>query len=118
MRPATVARPRRGRDQADGAADPPVDADGRIFRRGGVVDESELYGRANFVKFANESFTLYGKGGFARDWNDEAWATSVGVGAELRLSKNVGVSADYSIRAWFSDREKDSLARALVSVSF
>jgi hypothetical protein len=86
--------------------------------RGGVVDESELYGQASFVRFAGEVLTLYGKGGFVRDWNDEAWATSVGLGVGLRLSKSVSLDADYSIRAWFSDREKDSLARALISVSF
>lgn len=86
--------------------------------RGGVVDETEVFGKANFVRFAGEAVQLYGKGGFVRDWNDEAWATSVGLGAELKLSKNIAVGADYSIRAFFSEREKDSLARALVSVSF
>ena len=86
--------------------------------RGGVVDETEVFGKANFVRFAGEAVQLYGKGGFVRDWGDEAWATSVGLGAELKLSKNIAVGADYSIRAWFSEREKDSLARALVSVSF
>jgi len=86
--------------------------------RGGVVDETEVFGKANFVRFAGEAVQLYGKGGFVRDWGDEAWATSVGLGAELKLSKNIAVGADYSIRAWFSDRNKDSLARALVSVSF
>jgi hypothetical protein len=86
--------------------------------RSSTIDESEIYGRANFVKFASEKLVLYGKGGVVRDWNDEAWATSVGLGAELKLSKNIAVGADYSIRAWFSDRDKDSLARALVSVSF
>ena len=86
--------------------------------RSSTIDESELYGRANFVKFAQEKFVLYGKGGVVRDWNDEAWATSVGLGVDLRVTKNVALGADYSIRAWFSDREKDSLARALVSISF
>ena len=86
--------------------------------RGGVVDETEVFGKANFVRFAGEAVQLYGKGGFVRDWGDEAWATSVGLGAELKLSKNIAVGADYSIRAWFSEREKDSVARALVSVSF
>ena len=86
--------------------------------RGGVVDETEVFGKANFVRFAGEAVQLYGKGGFVRDWGDEAWATSVGLGVELKLSKNIAVGADYSIRAWFSEREKDSLARALVSVSF
>jgi len=86
--------------------------------RGGVVDETEVFGKANFVRFAGEAIQLYGKGGFVRDWNGEAWATSVGLGAELKLSKNIAVGADYSIRAFFSEREEDSLARALVSVSF
>lgn len=86
--------------------------------RGGVVDETEVFGKANFVRFAGEAVQLYGKGGFVRDWGDEAWATSVGLGAELKLSKNIAVGADYSIRSWFSTRDKDSLARALVSVSF
>ena len=86
--------------------------------RGGVVDETEVFGKANFVRFAGEAVQLYGKGGFVRDWGDEAWATSVGLGVELKLSKNIAVGADYSIRAWFSERDKDSLARALVSVSF
>ena len=86
--------------------------------RSSTIDESEIYGRANFVKFAQEKFVLYGKGGVVRDWNDEAWATSVGLGVDLRVTKNVALGVDYSIRAWFSDREKDSLARALVSISF
>ena len=86
--------------------------------RGGSIDETSLYGKANFVKFAKESFQLYGIGGFVRDWNDEAWATSVGLGAELKLSKNIAVGADYSIRAWFSDREQDSVARLLGTISF
>lgn len=86
--------------------------------RSSTIDETELYGRANFVKFAQEKFVFYGKGGVVRDWNDEAWATSVGLGVDLRVTKNVALGADYSIRAWFSDREKDSLARALVSISF
>jgi hypothetical protein len=86
--------------------------------RSSTIDETELYGRANFVKFAQEKFVLYGKGGVVRDWNDEAWATSVGLGVDLRVTKNVALGADYSIRAWFSDREKDSLARALISISF
>ena len=83
-----------------------------------VVDETEVYGRANFIKYAKESFVLYGKGGVVRDWNDEAWATSIGLGADLRLHEHVSVGTDYSIRAWFSDRTKDSVARAFVQFSF
>jgi opacity protein-like surface antigen len=86
--------------------------------RGGVVDETSLYAKANFVRFAKESFQLYGIGGFVRDWGDEAFATSVGLGAELKLSENLSIDADYSIRAWFSEREEDSLARVMISFSF
>ena len=86
--------------------------------KSGVVDESELYGRANFVKYANESFVLYGKGGVARDWTNDDWALGVGLGAELRLSKHVALGSDYTIRAWFTGTEKDSLARAFVAFSF
>lgn len=85
---------------------------------GSVVDESELYGRANFVKFKNETFVLYGKGGVQRDWQESLWGFGVGAGAELRLSKNVALGADYTVRAWFKERDKDSLARALVQFSF
>ncbi len=86
--------------------------------RGGVVDESEIYGKANFVKFANESFVLYGKGGVTRDWSGDDWALGVGLGAELRLSESVSVGADYTVNAWFRETEKSSLARAFVTWSF
>lgn len=86
--------------------------------RGGAVDESELYGRAKFARFANESFSLYGKGGAVRDWGESVWGFAAGLGAELRVSQHVALASDYSLRAWFKGREKDSLARALVNVSF
>jgi len=84
----------------------------------GAIDESEFFAKARFVSYAKEKFSLYGKGGAVRDWNDEQWATSVGLGADLRLSKHVSLGADYSIRAWFYERDKDSLIRALVNISF
>lgn len=86
--------------------------------RGGAVDESEIYGKATFARFANEAFTLYGKGGVVYDFGGEELATSLGAGAELKINKRLALAADYSVRAWFSDREKDSLARALISISF
>jgi hypothetical protein len=86
--------------------------------RTGVVDESEFYGKARLARFRNEAFALYGKGGAVRDWQESLWGFAVGAGAELRLNKSVGIAADYSLRAWFKDREKDALARALVNVSF
>ncbi len=86
--------------------------------RGGVVDESEFYGRATFARFADETFTLYGKGGAVRDWGESLWGFGVGAGAELRFNKSVSLAADYTIRAWFKDREKDGQIRGLVNVSF
>lgn len=86
--------------------------------RGGVVDESEFYGKATLARFANESFSLYGKGGAVRDWSASLWGFGVGAGAELRFTKNVSVAADYTIRAWFRDREKDGQIRGLVNLSF
>lgn len=86
--------------------------------RGGVVDESEFYGKATVARFAKDTFTLYGKGGAVRDWGEDLWGFGVGAGAELRLSKHFSLAADYTIRAWFKDREKDGQIRGLVNVSF
>jgi hypothetical protein len=86
--------------------------------RGGVVDESEFYGKAVFARFKNESFALYGKGGAVRDWTADLWGFGVGAGAELRLTKRFSLAADYTIRAWFKERDKDGQIRALVNVSF
>ena len=86
--------------------------------RGGVVDESEFYGKGVFARFADESFRLYGKGGAVRDWGEDLWGFAVGAGAELRFSKNAGVAADYSVRAWFKERDKDAQLRVLVNLSF
>ena len=85
--------------------------------RGRVVDESEFYAKADFAKFKNESFVLYGKGGVVRDWEQERWGLGVGLGGELKFTKNISLAADYTIRPYFAG-EKDSLARALVNLSF
>lgn len=86
--------------------------------RGGAVDESELYGKATFAKFAKESFTLYGKGGAVRDWSGEVWGFGVGAGAELKINQTVSLAADYTLRAWFKQRDKDAQLRALINLSF
>ena len=70
------------------------------------------------MKFAKESFVVYGKGGGTRDWTGDDWALGVGLGAELRPSKNFAIGADYTVNAWFNRSEKSSLARALMSFSF
>lgn len=86
--------------------------------KNGVVDESELYGKAKFVSYAKEAFSVYGKGGVVRQWTEDDWGFGVGLGSELRFNKNVSLAADYTIRAWFNGSEKDSLARLLVNFSF
>lgn len=84
---------------------------------GSVVDETDIYAKAKFTKFSNDTVTLYGIAGGQRDWHTEDWGFGVGLGASLNFSKRVSLSADYSLRAWFN-RDKDSLARALLNISF
>ena len=85
---------------------------------GSVIDESEFYGKATFARFAKETFTLYGKGGAVRNWGRDLWGFGVGAGAELRLSKNVSLAADYTIRAWFHEQDYDGQIRGLVNIRF
>lgn len=86
--------------------------------KGSTVDESELYGKATFARFKNESFSLYGKGGVVREWGLDLWGFGVGAGGQLVFSQRFSLAADYTVRAWFKERDKDSLARALVNISF
>lgn len=86
--------------------------------RSGVVDETEVYAKANFARFANESFVLYGKGGATRDWQAQGWAMGVGLGAQLNLSQSISLASDYTINASFSDAPKYSVIRGLLNISF
>lgn len=86
--------------------------------RTSVVDETEVYGKANFARFANESFLLYGKGGATRDWQAQEWAMGVGLGAQLNINKSISLASDYTINASFGNQPKYSVARALVQFSF
>lgn len=79
--------------------------------RSAAVDETEIYAKANLARFAKESFLVYGKGGVARDWNDDKWSLAVGLGAQLNLNKTVALVADYTIRSKFGGSES-GLARA------
>jgi hypothetical protein len=85
---------------------------------GSAIDESELYGRAAFVRFAKETVVFYGKGGVVRDWGASLWGFGVGAGLELRLAEHVSLAGDYTIRAYFDEREKDGQVRALVNIRF
>lgn len=85
---------------------------------GSVVDESEAYVAADLTKFANDTFIVSLKGGAVTDWTEGDYGLSVGLGARIQLSKALSIGSDYSVRAWFAEREKDSLARLFVSYKF
>lgn len=86
--------------------------------RGGVVDEAEIYGKAKFASFYKQALTLTGKGGAVYDPAGEDYAIAVGAGLDLAINETWTLGADYSIRAWFNGREKDSLLRGFVQLSF
>lgn len=86
--------------------------------RGGVVDATEVYGKASFAKFAGESFLLYGKGGATRNWEAQSWAMGVGLGAQLNFSKSISLASDYTINASFGNEGKYSQIRGLLNFSF
>lgn len=83
-----------------------------------AVDESEAYVSADLTKFANDTFIVSLKGGAVTDWNEGDYGLAVGLGARIQLSKALSIGSDYSVRAWFAEREKDSLARLFVSYKF
>ena len=84
--------------------------------RGGVVDEVEAYGKAKV--FTWKALSLTGKGGAVYDPALEDYALAVGAGLEIHLSDRVAIGADYTVRAWIQERDKDSLLRAFVQLSF
>lgn len=86
--------------------------------RSSTVDESEAYVSADLTKFANDTFIVSLKGGAVTDWNEGDYGLAVGLGARIQLSKALSIGSDYSIRAWFAEREKDSLGRLFVSYKF
>lgn len=85
---------------------------------GGAVDEVEAYGKAKFASFYKQVIVLTGKGGMVWDTLIDDYAISVGIGGDINFSKRFSLGADYSIRAWFNEREKDSLLRFFGQVSF
>lgn len=87
---------------------------------GSSIDETELLFRADLIKgggAGKDRFVGYLIGSGTRDWEREDWAFGVGVGAELRLAKNVSLGADSRIRAFFKN-DKDLLTRGFLSVRF
>lgn len=85
---------------------------------GSLIDETTIYGRADFVKFAAEKLRLYGTGGASRHWELDDWSFGVGLGAEYRFTKNIAVSAGRELRAYFKSGERDWLSTAAVTFTF
>jgi len=86
--------------------------------RSSVVDEGELFAKATLAKFADETLSIYIKAGTVYEFNEREWGIAPGAGVELRLSKNVSLAGDYTVRAYWNGKEKDSLVRALVNFRF
>ena len=85
--------------------------------RGQVIDETSLLVRADLVRYSKERFVGYVLAGGDRDWDHSDWGFSAGLGAEIRLAKNVSVGVDSRIRAWFKN-EKDLQTRGFLSFRF
>jgi hypothetical protein len=103
---------------ANSIFDPPEHK--RDWFTGSAIDETELLFRADLIRgggTGHDRFVGYLIGGGSRDWEREDWGFGVGVGAELRLTKNLSIGADSRLRAWF-DAEKDVLTRGFLSFRF
>lgn len=85
---------------------------------GGAVDEIESYVKARLASFSKQVVVVTAKGGAVWDTLRDDYAMSVGAGVDLNISKRFAVGADYSVRAWFNEREKDSILRFFGQVSF
>jgi len=86
--------------------------------RGGAVDELESYVKANLASFSKQVLVVTAKAGAVWDTALDDYAMSVGAGLDLNLSKRFTLGADYSIRAWFNERDKDSLLRFFGQIKF
>ena len=82
-----------------------------------AIDETSILFRADLIRDSRERIVGYFVGSGDRDWVTRDWAFGVGVGAELRLTRNISLGADSRIRAWFA-REKDLTTRGFVSIRF
>jgi len=85
---------------------------------GGAVDELEAYVKANLASFSKQVVVVTAKGGAVWDTLLDDYAMSVGAGVDLNINKRFALGADYSVRAWFNERDKDSLLRFFGQVKF
>lgn len=85
--------------------------------KGQAIDETSLLVRADLVRYSKERFVGYVLAGGDRDWDHSDWGFSAGLGAEIRLAKNISLGVDSRIRAWFKN-EKDLQTRGFLSFRF
>lgn len=85
--------------------------------RGQAIDETSILFRADLIRDSKERFVAYVLGGGDRSWDNSDWAFGVGVGAEVRFTKNVSVGVDSRIRSWFK-QDKDVQTRAYLGFKF
>jgi opacity protein-like surface antigen len=91
--------------------------DGEDTWGGSVIDETAVYGRADFKPFSTDRFYLFGTGGGARHWDVEDWSFGIGLGVEYRFTKNISLSVAREIRAKFKG-EQDWLSTAALTWRF
>lgn len=82
-----------------------------------VIDETALYGRADFKPTKSDKFFLFGVGGGSRHWDRDDWSLGLGLGAEYRFTKNVSVNIERDIRAYFKG-SRDWLTTAAINIKF
>jgi hypothetical protein len=85
--------------------------------RGAVIDETSFLFRADLIRSSKERFVAYFIGSGDRAWGRDDWGFGAGVGAEVRLTKNISAGADARLRAWF-DTPKDVQTRVYTSFRF
>ena len=85
--------------------------------RGPAIDETSLLVRADLIRSSTERFVAYTLGGVDRSWEHSDYAFGVGLGGEVRLSKNISAGIDSRIRAWFK-ADKDVTTRGYLSFRF
>lgn len=85
---------------------------------GGAIDELESYVKANLASFSKQVVVVTAKAGAVWDTALDDYAMSVGAGLDVNISKRFALGADYSIRAWLNERDKDSLLRFFGQLKF
>ncbi len=84
---------------------------------GSVIDETALYGKADFASFQKDKLKLYGIGGTTHYWETEEWGFGVGLGLEYRF--NEYFSAGASEEVWARTKsEKQWLTTFAVTYKF